>query len=706
MGLFFRRRAPATLNVQDVERSRVACAALSDDALREFGPQATTLADVVAATAVVAERVLGLRMFDEQILAALELTRGRIVEMQTGEGKTLAAVPAIVWLARERDGVHVLTANDYLARRDAEWMRDIYTWMGVSVASIGQDLPPDERRRAYRADVTYATANEVGFDYLRDGLALHPADRVHRGFSTAVLDEADSLLIDEARIPLVIAAETRNGSGNRFWDDGGESDARNRSSADRVVRELQAPQHFTVEAAGRNVSLTPAGVTFVERATGCRNLFEPAHRRLHEAIQDSLHAHVLLRRDVDYVVADGRVLTVDEFKGRIVKERRWPLGLQAAIEVKEGVRQRPGGRMLASITVEHLIAMYSRVSGMTGTAATQAEELRAVYGLEVVVIPPHRPVARVDQPDEVFATRAAKDAAVRAEIRRVHATGQPVLVGTPSVDESERLSRSLGEIPHHVLNARHEAQEAAIISRAGERDAVTISTNMAGRGVDIKLGPGVAALGGLYVIGMHRHDSRRIDHQLRGRAGRQGDPGRSRFFVSREDPLMAQYADDDPGMPADQYQRVIEGRHLDARMFLRKYEMVLEAQRQQVAERRRHILEHETDERHRVTALMTIDELWADYLAAVAELRAGSAWINLGYGNPFGHYLTEVHRMFAELEQTIDVEIAAALAELDEAGGDRPQRGATWTYLTTDEPFGTMSERVMRGVVRRLRGRS
>jgi preprotein translocase subunit SecA len=703
MRFFSRRRTPVAADVIEVNSRRAGLARLSDDDLTREARHASTLVDVVSATAVVAERVLGQRMFDEQILASLEMARGRIVEMQTGEGKTLAAVPTVVWWARERHGIHVLTANDYLAARDAEWMGGIYQWMGVSVASIGQRTSPAERRAAYLADVTYTTANEAGFDYLRDGLALSPAEVVHRGFASALLDEADSLLIDEARIPLVIAgAGTENTSGMFF---GAPKNIPDVFFADRAVRELVPNHHFTVDAKAHHVALTPPGVAFIERATGCGNLFDDEQLPLHTAVQDALHAHALLRRDVDYVIAEGRVLTVDEFKGRLVPERRWPAGLHVALEVKEGVRRHAEGRVLGSITVEHLVGMYSRVAGMTGTAATQAEELREVYGLEVTAIPPHRPVRRVDYPDVVFQTRAEKDAAVRAEIRQAHATGRPILVGTPSVEESERLSRALGDVPHHVLNARNEAAEAAIIARAGERDAVTISTNMAGRGVDIRLGAGVEALGGLYVIATHRHDSRRIDHQLRGRAGRQGDPGSSRFFVSREDPLMAKYADDDPGITPDQYQRIVEGRHLETRIFLRKYEAVLEGQRQQIADQRRRILETETDAAVRTISLMAIDELWADYLAAVSELRSGSAWISLGYGDPLGHYLSQVHSMFGALGEEIAAETAARLDRA--AAGEPPpqQRGTTWTYLTNDEPFGRMTERIMRNLVGRFRNR-
>jgi preprotein translocase subunit SecA len=691
MRRWWRRREPAWNGVSEVSSRRHDYARLDDCELKRTARAARALPEVIAAAAAVAERVLGVRMFDEQVRAAIALTRGRIVEMQTGEGKTLAAVPAIAWYAREGRGVHVLTANDYLAARDAEWMGDIYAWMGLTVASIGRQSTPEERRAAYRADITYTTANEVGFDYLRDGLAFDPADEVHRGFAAAVIDEADSLLIDEARVPLVIA-------GAAAGTDGGSEAA----LADGIVRRLVAGVHFTVERQGGNASLTPAGVATVERASG-RVLFAPAHDALRAAVYDALHAHALLRRDVDYVVADGRVLSVDEFKGRVVRDRRWPPGLQTAIEVKEGVSPRGASRVLGSITVEHLVALYDRIAGMTGTAATQADEIRDVYGLEIEVIPTHRPIGRVDHPDEVFATSAEKVAAIVSDIRRVHAAGRPILIGTPSVEASEQLSARLADVPHHVLNARNEAAEAAIVARAGERGAVTISTNMAGRGVDIRLGPGVAALGGLYVIGTGRHDSRRIDHQLRGRAGRQGDPGSSRFFVSCEDPLLSASPDDDPGITADQQQRIREGRHLDARIFLRKYESVLEAQRRTMAGRRHEILHGEVDRRRRAVMLATHDDLWSDYLAAASDLRSGSAWISLGYGDPLGHYLRQIHQMFAELARTVEAETAARLAAGDAADSPSiPQRGATWTYLTTDEPFGPLTARVMRTLVRRI----
>jgi preprotein translocase subunit SecA len=412
---------------------------------------------------------------------------------------------------------------------------------------------------------------------------------------------------------------------------------------------------------------------------------------------------VLLRRDVDYVVSDDAVRPVDELKGRIVQERRWPAGLQTALEAKEGVRRQAQGRVLGSVTIEHLIALYPRVCGMTGTAATQAGEFREIYGLDLAVIPTHRPVARTDQPDVLFASKSAKEAAARDEIRQVHASGRPVLVGTSSVEESERLSRAIADVPHHVLNARNEAEEAAIIARAGEHGAVTISTNMAGRGVDIQLGAGVADLGGLHVIGTNRHDSRRIDHQLRGRAGRQGDPGSSRFFVSREDPLMVKFGDGKPDVDPDHLQRVAEGQNLDIRLFLRKYESVIEGQRLDMRARRQAILESDLEERSRVVQLDAIDDLWSDYLAAVKELRSATPWISLGYGDPLGHYLRQVHAMFGEMQGSMDDEIALRMSSLATEGGGVRQRGATWTYLTTDEPFGGMTNRIMRHIAAFLR---
>lgn len=685
--------APVVSQIQSI-RSTVAHQ--SDAQLSAAARRASTLPEVIALAAAIAARVLGVEMHEEQVHGALALADGKIVEMQTGEGKTLAAVPAIAWFARGGHGVHVLTANDYLARRDAEWMRPIYERMGLSVASITQRMSRAERQEAYRADITYATANEVGFDYLRDGLALDVDELVHRPLAevTAVIDEADSMLIDEARIPLVIA--------------GGAADESTLPlAADRAVRMLRPGHHFTIENSRTNVLLTAAGVDVVEQSLGIVNLFETTHLMAHAAVQDALHAHVLLTTDVDYVVHDGAVVSVDEIKGRTVAERRWPAGLQTALECKEGVNLRTQGRVLGSVTIENLVALYARVCGMTGTATTQAGELRDIYGLSVLPIPTHRPLVRIDHPDRIFPTRVEKDAAVVEEILSTHATGRPVLVGTASVEESERLSRRLGTLSHHVLNARHEDREAAIIAQAGQRDAITISTNMAGRGVDIVLGAGVAQLGGLHIIGTNRHESRRIDHQLRGRAGRQGDPGSSQFFVSLEDALFAKYGDEDPGVQVDQLQRIAEGRSLDTRLFLKKYEMVIESQRLQMRERRDDVLHQPVEAssaRRRHVTLETMDAVWSDYLASVAELRSGTVWLSLGGKNPHASYLRDVHALFSDVMASIADEVEARLSAADPTDDLPRQRGATWTYLTTDEPFGTMTERILRNLVKRVRG--
>jgi preprotein translocase subunit SecA len=689
---------PAESKIPLINRRRAELAALRDDELKEVGRRATDLLEVIAVTAVAATRVLHLDMFDVQLQGALALADGKIAEMQTGEGKTLAAVPAVVWYAKAGQGVHVMTVNDYLARRDAKWMGGIYDFLGLSVGYVQQGMSIEDRRRAYACDVTYATQNEIGFDHLRDGLAMYPEGQVHRSFAVAVLDEADSILIDEARIPLVIA--------------GGKEDQEPLANrVDRLTRFFRRVKHYTLDEYSRNIALTDAGIRAVETSFGCANLFAEENLTLLTAVQDSIHAHALLHRDVDYLVKDGAIESVDEFKGRIAQNRRWPAGLHTAIEAKEGLLLKPQGRVLGSVTLQNLIGLYPKVCGMTGTAATQADEFRMVYGLDVEVIPTNRPVIRVDYPDVLFRSKWDKEEAVIGEIRKVHAAGRPVLVGTRSVEESERLSGRIRDVMHQVLNARHEEQEAGMIARAGERGAVTISTNMAGRGTDIKLEPGVAELGGLHVIGTNRHESRRIDNQLRGRAGRQGDPGSSRFFVSLQDDLFVKYGSDLERLEHDpeSIQRLVEGQNLDIRQFLHKYESVIEGQRQKIGARRQGILTGAipcSSEIERLVSLATIDDLWSEYLAAITDLREGVQWLSYGGRQPLYEYLTTVDSLFQQLEARIDDEIPKRLAEAEEQGLDPSQRGATWTYLTTDQPFGSWSERVMRGLVRRYRRRS
>ncbi|MGD0130408.1 MAG: accessory Sec system translocase SecA2 [Bryobacteraceae bacterium] len=677
-----------------INQHRDQLGSLTNQELKAIHWRSLGLAEVIALTAVAAERALGLKMFDVQLRGALALTAGKIAEMQTGEGKTLAAVPAVAWYARESQGVHVMTVNDYLARRDAQWMGGIYEFLGLSVGHIQQGMDLEERRRAYACDITYATANEIGFDHLRDGLALYPRQQVHRPFAAAVIDEADSILIDEARIPLVIAG-------------GDEGEQPLAYQVERVTRFFRRGRHFTLDEYARNIALTDAGIRAVETSFGCGNLFDEENLPLLTAVQDSLHSHALLRKDVDYLVKNGVIESVDEFKGRIAENRRWPAGLHTAIEAKEGLALKTQGRILGSITLQNLISLYPVVCGMTGTAATQAEELRLVYGLEVEVIPTNRPMIREDLPDRVYARKSDKERAVLEEIRRIHSTGRPVLVGTRSVEESERQSARLPDIPHQVLNARHEEQEAGMIARAGQLGTVTISTNMAGRGTDIQLGPGVPELGGLHVIGTNRHESRRIDNQLRGRSGRQGDPGSSEFFISLQDDMLVKYGigDANLGHDAESIQRLAEGQNLEIRRFLQKYESVIEGQRQKIQQRRQAILAGETpvgSELERLVALGAIDDQWADYLATITDLREGVQWLSWGGRDPLHEYLTSVHAIFTQLEAGLDAEIAARLEAAQESGIDPSQRGATWTYLTTDQPFGTATERIMRGLVRKL----
>jgi preprotein translocase subunit SecA len=687
----FQRADSRTAAVAQINELRARCEHATDAELRVRRQETTDLNETIAIVAVMAERVLNLRMFDVQMQGALALASGRIAEMQTGEGKTLAAVPAVVWLATTGGGVHAMTVNDYLARRDSRWMGSIYERLGLTVGCVQQGMTPGERRAAYACDITYATANEVGFDFLRDQLALRPQDRVHRPFSAALIDEADSILIDEARIPLVIA--------------GGEPDREHLAlQADRLVRSLRHGFDYTIEQNGRNVVLTDHGIRIAEQSFGGGNLFDEENLRALSAVQDALHAHSLLRRDVDYIAKEGAIESVDEFKGRVAQDRRWPAGLHSAIEAKERVAQKTQGRILGSITLQNLIALYPKVAGMTGTAATQADELSRFYGLDVEVIPPNRPIIRDDLPDSVYRTRAEKERALLNEIRITHATGRPVLIGTASVQESERLSWLLSDLPHQVLNARNEESEAETIAKAGSKGAITVSTNMAGRGTDIRLGEGVAELGGLHVIGTNRHDSRRIDFQLRGRAGRQGDPGSSKFIVSLEDEIVVGLGEDIDRLrhTPESAQRLREGINLEIRLFLRKYEGTIEGQRQMFQAQRDAVLVSDEPEFERTVALRTMDDLWAEHLAHITELRSGVQWVSWGGRDPLFEFLKEGDRLFREMMARMADEIAVGIEAARQSRLDPTQRGATWTYLTTDNPFGTLGERALKALVRKV----
>lgn len=722
-------RHAANARLAAITRRREELAGFTEEELRALARRQRGAPDVVetfALAAIAAERVLGLRMFDVQLMGALAMQQGHIAEMQTGEGKTLAAVPAAAWFALHGRGIHVLTANDYLARRDAQWMGGIYEWFGLTVGSVSQQASAGQRRAAYACDITYATPNETGFDYLRDGLARNPGELVQRPFAFALIDEADSILIDEARIPLVIAGEVPD-------------EAALADRADAVVRSLQPYLHYFTDEFARNVQLTDAGIARVEAAFGCGSLFEQRNLGALTAIQNALHAHALLRRDVDYLVKGGAIELVDEFKGRIAQNRRWPAGLHTAIEAKERVAFKSQGRILGAITVQALVGLYERVCGMTGTAATQAGEFWKVYGLPVTVIPTNRPVIRQDLPDIVYADKAARNRAVVEEIRKVHQTGRPILAGTASVSDSEQLSILLQHagVPHSVLNARNDEAEAAIIAQAGALGAVTVSTNMAGRGTDIQLGGNpprdrekVLQLGGLYVIGTTRHEARRIDNQLRGRAGRQGDPGTSRFFISLEDDLLVRFGiATNPDV--DSVQRAAEGQNIEIRQTLWKYESVIEHHRREVWTLRREVLlspewsaasllseeqyaglveaagKGAVETAGRRLALAVIDDLWADYLANVAEFRGGIHWVSWGGRDPLHEFLTGVQEIYADFERRLEEEMAAAFAAAEIQEGEfrfpdesRFDRGATWTYLTTDQPFGTLGERIVKGLRR------
>ena len=553
-------------------------------------------------------------------------------------------------------------------------------------------------------------------------------EMVQRPFAFAVIDEVDSILIDEARIPLVIAGGAP-GDSSMAW------------SVEPVVTALRAHRHYVLDEFARNVQLTDAGIQRIEQSLGCGNLFDERNFRLLTAVQDALHAHVLLRRDVDYVVKQDSIEMVDEFKGRIAEDRRWPAGLQSALEVKERVRVKAQGRVLGSITVQALAGLYKQICGMTGTAKTQAEEFWKVYKLPVTVIPPNRPVIRKDLPDVVFDTKEERNRALLEEIQNVHRSGRPILIGTASVEDSELLSRQLKRIgiPHNVLNARNDEAEAAIVAQAGSLRAVTVSTNMAGRGTDILLGgsppkdrESVVALGGLYVIGTTRHEARRIDNQLRGRAGRQGDPGASCFFISREDDLLVRFGiAKNPDI--ESVQRTAESQNLEMRQMLWKYEGVVEHHRQKVHALRREILLSPdwsirsmlSEERYgalveaagreaveslgQQAALACVDELWADYLANVAELKGGIHWVSWGGRDPLYEFLTGVESIHADFQESLKEEIEEIFAHSEIRDGvihlaDRArfERGATWTYLVTDQPFGLLGDRIMKGIARRV----
>ena len=694
--------------------------------------------EVFALVREAARRALRLDPFDVQMIAGLAMARRRIAELPTGEGKTLAAVFPVCLYALAGRGAHVLTFNDYLARRDARWMGPIFECLGLSVSCIQEGMPPADKRAAYRADVTYATAKEAGFDFLRDRIADDLAALVHRPFHSALVDEADSILVDEARIPLVISgAEDRVA-----WD------ARRMAA---LVRTLAPARDYETDDEHRNVFLTEAGADRTEKDLGVSDLYAAENQGLLEAVYCALHAEALLRRDIDYIVRGGRIEIVDEFTGRVVDKRHWPDGLQAAVEAKEGLARKTEGRILGSITLQHFFRLYPSLCGMTATARSAAHEFKEFYGLETTIVPPHTPSARRDLPDEVFTHREAKRRALADEIRRVHAGGRPILVGTASVKESEELAAELGAagVVLQVLNARNDELEAGIIAEAGRPGAVTISTNMAGRGTDIKLGGAdesgrerALALGGLYVIGTNRHESLRIDRQLRGRAGRQGDPGSTRFFISLEDDLFERYGLTrmffkrhrlalrpgalPPGplhREIEHAQRVIEGQSFDIRRSLNKYSALIELQRGLIQAKRDDVLmngsgdpgpalfaEREPDlfaaaarrwgadrlaEWERRATLYHLDRCWSDHLAWIQDTRESIHLVSLGGKAPIDEFQKAATAEFLEMEGRVADAVVAemdALTRKDDVSPQDMERlkgpSSTWTYLVNEDQFG------------------
>jgi preprotein translocase subunit SecA len=708
---------------------------------RDFGDD--ELVEYCALAREAAKRALSERPYDVQLLGVMGMLSGHVVQMATGEGKTLAGALAAAGFAIRGKKVHVISVNDYLARRDAEWMRPVYELLGVTVQYVGEKVSVEHRREAYASEVCYGSVSEIGFDLLRDRLAVDPAEQVTEEVQVALIDEADSVLVDEAKVPLVMAGTA----------EGGERDA----DMAEIVRRLRAGVHYEWDEDGRNAWLTPSGATAVEKALGGVDLYAEDSHYL-AAVNVALHAHALLERDVDYIVRDNKVQLINTSRGRIAALQRWPDGLQAAVEAKEAVAATESGEVLDSITVQALIARYPLVCGMTGTAVAVAEQLREFYKLEVAKIEPNKPCVREDELIRLFTTEEHKENALIKEIIDTHETGRPILVGTLDVAESERIAKRLAEkdLTCVVLNAKNDAEEAAIVAEAGAYGAITVSTQMAGRGTDIRLGghdeadhDKVAETGGLYVIGTGHYPSSRLDDQLRGRAGRQGDPGGSVFFSSMEDEQLVQYSPEvqlhtfkeppgEDGLVKDktarQYvahaQRVAEGVELEIHRNTWRYTRLIEQQRDIVMAHRDKLLHTDAADklfakhapaRHeelveefgadvvaraaRQIVLFHLDRRWVDHLGYTADIRETVHLRALAKETPidefhravvpaFNQIIPEAH---AAAEGTFDtVKITENGAELEEAGLKRPT--STWTYMVYDNPFDSDAEQALNKV--------
>lgn len=679
-----------------------------------------------------AKRTLGFQVYDVQLLGAITLNNKNIIEMNTGEGKTLVAVFPAYLNSLYKKGVHILTFNDYLAKRDALWMGPIYELLGISVAFVQESMGKQEKKEAYSKDITYVTAKEAGFDYLRDSLCYDKKDLIHRSFYFAIVDEADSILIDEARIPLVIAVNTKEVNSNL-------------KKVREAISSLIAKVDYKLDEYAENVYLTDQGIDRIEKFLGCGNLYTEENFTLLQQVNCALYAEVLLQKDIDYIVRNKRIEMVDEFTGRVSENRHWPDGVQAALECKEGLEIQSKGRIMTQITLQHFIKQYENLAGMTGTAMDASDEFYEFYDMELVVIPPKVKSHRIDCAPHVFTHKEAKYKALVEEIKKVHSTGQPVLIGTSSVKESDHLAKLLAEtgISCQVLNAKNDELEAPIIEKAGVLGAVTVSTNMAGRGVDILLGgpeghnkEKIKELGGLYVIGTNFHESLRIDKQLKGRAGRQGDPGLTCFFVSLEDELMVKYglenmlptgfypkkqqeALSNPiyAKKISQVQRIVQGHNYDVRKELYNYSTLLNEMRQHLYKLRMEILEGNFEDRilemdfpklytdlkekyrlaeieafKRNLRLFHLDQHWADYLDKAANLRQGIHLNAIGGKDPLREFQLKLIEGFELLKEEVEESIKDDYKKLEHSPtafekikerAKAPE--ATWTYLVNDD---------------------
>lgn len=729
------RTIVADAGAQTAELTRLDDAALAQRAHDlAAGGEITEPAEFLALLGVAAERTLGLAPFPVQSQAVLRLVEGDVIQMATGEGKTLVGAMAATGFALTGKRVHVITVNDYLAERDAEWMRPLVEFFGLKVAPVTEKLGPRERREAYASDVVYGPVNEIGFDVLRDQQITRRADAVQAPADVALVDEADSVLVDEALVPLVLA-----GSRPGLETTGQITD---------VVRHLREREHFTIDDERRNVFLTDAGADRVERELGIDSLYDDEHiGTTLVKVNLALHARALLIRDIHYIVVDGKVQLIDASRGRVADLQRWPDGLQAAVEAKEGLDVTEGGRILDTITLQALMRRYPMVCGMTGTAVEATDQLRQFYDLHVSVIDRNKELKRFDEADRIYATVAEKNRAIVEEIAHLNSTGQPVLVGTHDVAESEALAEALGDlgIEVNVLNAKNHAEEARIIAEAGDLGRVTVSTQMAGRGTDIRLGESVAELGGLAVIGTSRHRTARLDNQLRGRAGRQGDPGLSLFFVSlQDDVIVAGGAGDtvtaqpDPSGFIDSprirdwvghCQRVTEGQLLEIHAQTWKYNQLLADQRVTVDERRTRLidtgqawselagrnpgraaelahLDQDTREQAaRDIMLFHLDDEWAEHLAVMDDVRESIHLRAIARETPIDEYHRIAVREFKDLAQRAVDKASETFAavRIDEDGahlldGGLARPSATWTYMVSDNPLAGSGNSVVSGI--------